>query len=232
MTDSKNINYNSIKLIKNEILEEGVHLLTFRRNFSFIPGQVIALTLDFTIEPRLYSIASGMDDVLLKILFDVKPEGKLTNRLAKLIPGESIYVSNPIGTFTSDMNNAVWIASGTGIAPYASMFYSGLSINKILIHGGKRLTSFYFESDFINVMNDRYIRCCSRDAENGVYHGRVTSYLKNLAMLDPKQMYYICGNAEMIVETREILIEQGISFEKIMAEIYFKKIWIIFLVRR
>jgi ferredoxin/flavodoxin---NADP+ reductase len=221
MTESANLHYTSTKLVNNEILEQGVHLISLKRNFNFIPGQLIAITLDFTIEPRLYSIASGVNDPLLKILFDVKPEGKLTNIMAKLIPGEELYISNPIGTFTCDNSKAIWIASGTGIAPYASMLYSGLSDKKTLIHGGKSLTSFFFQSDFIKILGEKYIRCCSRHAGTGVYYGRLTSYLKEIPELDPNQMYYLCGNAEMVVEVREILIGHGVPFEKIMAEIYF-----------
>jgi ferredoxin--NADP+ reductase len=221
MSENKNISYNSHRVIKNEVIDEGVHLLCFKRKFSFIPGQVVAITLDFAIEPRLYSIASGISDPLLKILFDVKPEGKLTNIMAGLLSGEPVYISNPIGTFTSDKEKAFWIAAGTGIAPYASMFYSGLSNNKTLIHGGRSLKSFYFQSDFLNIMGERYIRCCSRETGDGVYFGRLTEYLKNLPSYDPDQIYYLCGSTEMIVDTREILLEHGVPFEKIMAEIYF-----------
>jgi ferredoxin--NADP+ reductase len=221
MKKSTDLTYTSCRLVKNELIDNGVHLLSFIRKFEFIPGQVVAITLDFTIEPRLYSIASGANDPQLIILFDVKPDGLLTKRLAKLIPGEPVYISNPIGTFTSDKENAFWIAAGTGIAPYASMFFSGLSEKKTLMHGGKSLNSFYFQSDFMASMQDRYIRCCTREHGDGIYSGRLTEYLKNLPFLDPDQIYYLCGSAEMIVETREILIEKRVPFEKIMAEIYF-----------
>ena len=221
IAESSNITFTPSILIKNEIIDYGIHLLSFKRKFDFIPGQVIAITSEFTIEPRLYSIASGMNDSILRILFDIKPEGILTNKMAALKPGEFLHLSNPIGSFTCNKESATWIAAGTGIAPYASMFYSGLSENKTLIHGGKSLNSFYFKSDFIRVMGERYIRCCSKEVGDGVHPGRLTDYLKNLTYIEPDQVYYLCGSAEMIVETREILIEQGVPFEKIMAEIYF-----------
>ena len=219
--ENNEITYSSHSLIENRVIDEGVHLLVFKRKFNFLPGQVVAITLDFTIEPRLYSIASGDKDPNLKILFDIKPEGVLTNKLSRLIPGDPVYISNPIGTFTSDNEKAFWIASGTGIAPYVSMLFSGLSDNKILIHGGKSLNSFYFQSEFLASMNERYIRCCSRETAEGIYKGRLTEYLKNSILPDPGQIFYLCGSAEMIVETRQILIEKGVPFENIMAEIYF-----------
>ena len=39
--------------------------------------------------------------------------------------------------------------------------------------------------------------------------------------LDPVLKYYLCGSAEMVVDTRDILIEKGIPFENIVSEIYF-----------
>jgi ferredoxin/flavodoxin---NADP+ reductase len=219
--ENNEITYLSHILMSNKIIEDGVHLLSFKRKFDFLPGQVVAITLDFTIEPRLYSIASGDKSPQLDILFDVKPEGQLTNRLAKLLPGEPVYISNPIGTFTCDIGKAYWIAAGTGIAPYASMYLSGNSENKTLIHGGRSLNSFYFQDDFRLGLKDKYIRCCSRETGEGIFDGRLTDYLKQQEYLDPDQMYYLCGSAEMIVDTRQILITKGIPFEKIMAEIYF-----------
>jgi ferredoxin--NADP+ reductase len=37
----------------------------------------------------------------------------------------------------------------------------------------------------------------------------------------PKVKYFICGQALMVVEIRDLLIQKGIPFENIMAEIYF-----------
>ena len=37
----------------------------------------------------------------------------------------------------------------------------------------------------------------------------------------PCLKYYLCGSAEMVVEIRDILIEKGIPFDRIISEIYF-----------
>ena len=38
----------------------------------------------------------------------------------------------------------------------------------------------------------------------------------------PKQIkYYLCGNPEMVVEVRDIILGKGVDFENIIAEIYF-----------
>ncbi|MBE0653662.1 MAG: hypothetical protein IH594_07675 [Bacteroidales bacterium] len=54
-----------------------------------------------------------------------------------------------------------------------------------------------------------------------MYHGRLTSWLKEQEHLPRDYKYYLCGSAEMVVQTRDILVAKGISFDRIMAEIYF-----------
>ena len=101
------------------------------------------------------------------------------------------------------------------------MFYSGLWQDKFLIHGGRTLSSFYFEEAFMPVLNDRYIRCCSAEQGNGVYEGRLTTYLRERPFLPVDIKYYLCGSAEMVVETRDILLSKNVPFDRIIAEIYF-----------
>jgi ferredoxin--NADP+ reductase len=113
-----------------------------------------------------------------------------------------------------------WIATGTGIAPFYSMIKSGLSTNKKLIHGVRHLNQFYFEDELETELNEKYLRCCSGESSCNTIPGRVTDYLNSMDNL-PDVKYYICGQALMVVEVRDLLIKRGIKFENIMAEIYF-----------
>lgn len=214
------------KLYKKELIEvkelisKRVYLLSIILDYGFIPGQVVAISTSVKIPARLYSICNSSGSGYVNILFDVVPDGILTNKLAKLKKGDKVLVSKPFGHFIGDVEPSYWIAAGTGIAPFASMFYSGLSENKILIHGGRTLDSFYFLEDFKS-MGDRYIRCCTQETCDGVFEGRLTHYLKKQNDLPKDYKYYLCGSAEMIMETRSILLTKGVPFDRIIAEIYF-----------
>ena len=210
----------SIILSSYEIAPD-VFLLSMPRAHDFIPGQVIGLALDPKDDARLYSICSGKDQDELQVLFNVKQDGYLTPSLANVHQGDKIWISKPYGSFLGTTEAAYWIAAGTGIAPFLSMFRSGQGRDKVLIHGSRTLDSFYFSEEFKPILQGNYIRCCSREARNEVYEGRVTDYLKYCTHLPPDHKYYICGLAEMVVEARDILISRGIPFEQIMAEIYF-----------
>jgi ferredoxin--NADP+ reductase len=142
-----------------EEIRKDVYILSFKRDFNFIPGQVIGITDSNEIPPRLYSIASGNNEDFVRILFDVKDGGVLTPRLASLDRGSTISTTLPMGSFICNESIAYWIATGTGIAPFASMFFSGLGFNKTLIHGARTLDSFYFEKEFTAGFGQNYIRC-------------------------------------------------------------------------
>lgn len=220
------INTSEYKLFSAEVLKldeiaAGVFVLSYKKQHNFKAGQVVAITVDLNDEPRLYSIASGEGEKEIRILFNVVLEGKLTTQMAGLKCGDQIYISKPFGNYTGSKEAAYWIAAGTGIAPFASMFYSGLGNNKVLIHGGRNLNSFYFKDVFKKAFGENYVRCCSQETGDGVYEGRLTEYLKSSQNLPSANKYYLCGSAEMVVETRDILIGKGIPFEQIIAEIYF-----------
>lgn len=210
-----------VKITSNIEIAPSVFLLSFMRDFSFNAGQVLGITNDPSEDARLYSIASGENDPQTSILYNIKPGGKLTPPLSHLIPGNSLWITAPFGSFAADNKPAYWIAAGTGIAPFLSMFLSGYGNDNILIHGGRAIESFYFSDKFIPALGSNYIRCSTVVSLNGIYHGRVTTYLENINDLPPDRKYYLCGSAEMVVDCREILLLKGIPFNNIVAEIYF-----------
>jgi len=209
------------KVIANREISPGVFYLTFDKTGDFVAGQTVAAGVTPEIEPRLYSLASGTQAKTMSILYIVVEGGALTPKMAELKKGDKLYVSKAFGTFYGSAWPSYWIASGTGIAPYYSMFHSGLTKDKVLIHGGRTLDSFYFADEFKPLFGENYIRCCSRESGDGVYEGRLTQYLQEKNDLPPDYKYYLCGSSEMVVEARDILINKGIPFQNILAEIYF-----------
>jgi len=210
-----------VTLTGNQEISPGVHLISWKRTHDFQPGQVVKITVDLAITPRIYSICSGNDDSEISVLFNVKEDGLLTPKLASMIPGMKIWTCKPYGSFKDGKKPAWWIATGTGIAPFYSMFRSGISENKTLIHGARQLNQFYFEDELEWAMGDRYIRCCSQEQSCNVYPGRVTKYLEEFNELPVDINYYLCGKALMVVEVRDLLISRGVPYQNILAEIYF-----------
>ena len=208
-------------LTRHDEISPGVYVIGFERLFDFKPGQAVKLAVDTDHPPRIYSICSGTDDRELCILFNIKPDGFLTPRLAELKVGDSLYASPPCGTFVGTDEPAWWIAAGTGIAPFRSMLRSGMGSDTVLVHGARRLDQFYFNDEFSAALGDRYHRCCSTETAPQLFAGRVTGFLAGQDTLPADRLYYVCGQAIMAVETRDLLIKKGIPFDHILTEIYF-----------
>lgn len=208
------------ELLKKSEIQPGVFVHSFKKNFSFVAGQCVAIKYELSEEYRIYSIASGENTEYIDILFDVNPEGLLTPRLASLKIGQSVYISNPFGNFFTPVGESWWIAAGTGIAPFMAMARSGFANGKTLIHGAPTKKDFYFSED-LSISMGHYVRCCSREKVDGTWHGRVTSWLADHPALPVDIPFLICGSAEFVVDVRDVLLEKGIKFDKIIAEIYF-----------
>jgi ferredoxin/flavodoxin---NADP+ reductase len=215
------IKLKQIKVLSNSEIAPSVFVLSFLRDFEFEAGQVIGIGMTPSDDARLYSICSGKDEDKIRILYNVKPEGKLTPTLSVLKAADHIYISPPFGSYYGTEKPAYWIAAGTGLAPFYSMYRSNLGKNKTLLHGGRKLDSFYFSDELTAYFGEKYIRCSSVEEAPGIYKGRVTQYLQDMNDLPLNEMYFLCGSAEMVVDCREILLSKGVPFDNIVAEIYF-----------
>jgi ferredoxin--NADP+ reductase len=210
-----------VRITGNLEISPGVHLISYRRNHDFTPGQVVKISLSGNIPPRIYSVCSGNQETEIRILFNIKEDGLLTPGLSACIPGDTILVSKPYGSFTDQGGPAFWIATGTGIAPFYSMFRSGMGEDKRLIHGARLLNQFYFEDELDWALGNRYVRCCSKEQSCNTFPGRVTDFLREENEFPRENKYYLCGKALMVVEVRDLLIEKGIPYGNILSEIYF-----------
>lgn len=209
------------KIIENQTIKPGVHYIKIERNFDFMPGQVIALAMEPNDEPRLYSIASGKNENYLGILFDIYPDGALTPTLSQIKNGDTVYISAPFGKFLCEHKPAMWIATGTGVAPFISLAQSNQAADVVFLHGSRTLDGFFFQELFKHHLSDNYLRFCTSESSEAVHEGRLTNHLKEQKSLPTDYKYYLCGSAQMIIDVREILISKQVAFENIIAEIYF-----------
>jgi ferredoxin-NADP reductase len=209
-----------VRVTSNVEIAPRIYRLSFRRQWDFVPGQCIALTVDPLVAARFYSIASGTGDSQVEVLYDLVPEGTLTPRLAALAPEEELLCSRPFGAFQDAKGPSCWIGAGTGIAPFLSMARSGATEGKLLVHGSRSIAGLIERSFFSRLLDGRYVPCCTRETDIGVYFGRPTAWLSEKS-LPVTGRFLLCGNSGMVVDARDILIGRGVRFVDVIAEIYF-----------
>jgi ferredoxin/flavodoxin---NADP+ reductase len=202
-------------------LTESTYILRFDRNdMKFVPGQHITLRLPGNNQVREYSIYSPDSEPYLEVLIREVENGFLSKKLRKLKRGDLLNVEGPFGYFSIDNDKRengkfLFIASGTGIAPFHSMTGSYQGLYYKILHGVRYANEAY-ERNFY--LPGKYLLCASRD--EGDFNGRVTDYLKS-HLPDPQTLIYLCGNCDMINDVYYLLTSRGISYNQFRTEVYF-----------
>ncbi len=207
-----------VSISSNSNIAPNTFVLSFKRDFDFIPGQIIGISINQEIAPRLYSICSAPHEDEVSVLYNIKADGQLTPPLAKVKTGDKLWIKAPQGKFIFDNKPAWWIATGTGIAPFRAM-HRAKQVPLKLIQGSRFTQELFFKDEFETLPD--YIKCCSKDKGDGIFAGRLTQYLNELPKLPKDINYYLCGSAEMVVDVRNLLIEKGADYNRIITEIYF-----------
>jgi ferredoxin--NADP+ reductase len=203
-------------------LTDTSYILRFDKNgMKFTPGQHITLGLTGDSQIREYSVYSPNNVDYLEVLIKEVESGTVSKRLKKLNPGSIVNVDGPFGFFTLDekklaSSKLLFIATGTGIAPFHSIVNSYPNLNYTILHGIRFGNEQYEANQY---PKDKYISCISRE-KAGSFHGRVTDYLlKN--SIDSDTLVYLCGNYEMIHAVYDVLTTKGLSPDNIRTEVYF-----------
>ncbi|WP_163709521.1 ferredoxin--NADP reductase [Mangrovibacterium lignilyticum] len=203
------------------LTEETFSLRLPKSRFTYHAGQHISLGIQGDYQSREYSIYSGENDECLEVLVKEVEDGYFTPKLSKLKPGDLVEVNGPFGKFKIDEKKTadhkfVFVASGTGIAPFRSMVRTYPDLDYTLIHGVRYGKEAYDKDEYAP---DRHILCTSGD-KTGKVHGRLTKYLKS-ASFEKKTQFYLCGNSNMIFDALEILKDKGFDRDQIHCEVYF-----------
>lgn len=209
------------RVISVRELSESAYVLRMERNnFSFEPGQYIHAGPLSEMGQREYSVYSEPSADYLEVLIKEIPGGHISPKLRRLNAGDWVNVEGPFGFFCLEQPQScrpfLFIATGTGISPFHCFIGSYPEINYTLVHGVRHSSEFY---DHQHYQSSRLIRCVSRE-KAGDHHGRVSGWLKNHSVPDTA-IVYICGGCDMIYEVYDILEAQGVSSDRIHAEVYF-----------
>ena len=203
-------------------LNESTYILRFSRGgMQFKPGQHIKLGLMGSGELKEYSIYSSPASPSIELLIKEVDDGALSQELRKVKPGDELSVKGPYGSFLADAKpkqgeKHLFIASGTGIAPFHSFILTYPEADYRLIHGIRNINEAYEREHY---EAGRYCSCTSR-GNKGDYNGRITDYL--LANLEDKvDKIYLCGNSSMIYDAMDILKTQGYRQDQLFTEAYF-----------
>lgn len=210
------------KVLKKEQLSAQTFLLyTERPEVSVKAGQCFSVgTKELGIN-REYSIYSGVNESFLTFLIREVEDGIVSPVLGACETDYEVEIHGPYGEFCLlddhiEQSPFIFIASGTGIAPFHSFIKTYPNLNYKLFHGVRGEEETYERDHYLP---DCYIPCISRPTQK-VLPQRVTDYFRCNAICT-QTIYYLCGNRKMITDTIPLLLNAGVSGDHIFTETFF-----------
>jgi len=200
---------------------------------AFVPGQFLSVTAtigedDIT---RAYSIVSPPDGNRFALCANLVQEGHLSPFLFSLSPGDEIDFKGPYGAFIlrRPASDSIFVATGTGIAPFRSMLLSHLDAHPdrrfTLIFGVRHERGLLYHDELSALAeahaNFSYQPTLTRPSDHWTGGtGRVQQPTLE-ALGDRRDMdIYICGLREMVEDMRLRLKETGLDRKRIIYEKY------------
>ncbi|HSU62687.1 MAG TPA: ferredoxin--NADP reductase [Burkholderiales bacterium] len=199
---------------------------------AFEAGQFVRLALDIGGEriARPFSFVNPPADPVHEFYGIVVPEGPLSPRLARLQPGDTLYVaSNPAGFLVlSEVPEAetLWlISTGTGIAPFLSILRTEAPWrrfrNVVLVHAVRHAKELVYRDLILDISRKqklRYVSFVSREAHPDSLTGRIPAAVRDarleqsagLKIAPESSQVLLCGNPDMLKDATAALMERGL----------------------
>jgi NAD(P)H-flavin reductase len=216
-----------------ELMVEGVD------EFRFTPGQFVSIKHpkpDGKEHTRAYSIASPpRPNATFDLCLNRVDDGFLSNWLCNLEQGTTLQFHGPHGLFTlrQPSKDAIFIATGTGIAPIRGMvqwLFEQPERNRgheyWLVFGTRYEHSIYYRDEFEQIerenTNFHYVPTLSRCGDDWQgCRGYVQDHVREIVAGRSDMQAYICGLHQMVNANRELLKnEMGWDRKQIVFERY------------
>ena len=190
--------------------------------FEFKAGQTIRFIHESM--ERYYSLVSTPDDPTLTLCVYYVPQGRFSPVLANAEIGASFRFTGPHGyfTFNPSERTPVFVATGTGIAPFVSMGRSGVA-DFIILHEVESVEDLYYR-DLFRKIASQYIPCLLEPSAAdllppGTFHGNAAGFIKE--KLPPASYdFYLCGEREMTGEVT-LLADEHFPGSYVFKEVFF-----------
>jgi ferredoxin-NADP reductase len=212
------------KLLNRSWLSKKAAEIEFSRpsGFTFLPGQRIRFIHES--KERDYSLISTPQDAALLICVRHIKNGFFSPILCSAEIGTPFRFEGPQGyfSFRPSSRPVVFVATGTGVAPFVSMAGSGVS-GFTLLHGVHLPEDLYYSSIF-RTKAKQYVPCLTGTSNRlsvlpEAFYGRVTDYLETRLSVDVYD-FYLCGRSDMIRDAT-LLVDDKFHGSYIYSEIFY-----------
>jgi ferredoxin-NADP reductase len=195
--------------------------------FTFIPGQAIEISINklgWLNNKRPFTCICLPSEDYLEFIIKSYPSHKgVTNEMKFLKRNDELILHSVFGSIRYK-GEGVFIAGGTGITPFISIFRNLNVTKKIgdnkLIYANNTKEDILLEEEFTSLLGDNFIPILSDENKHGYEHGLINTEFIKSNVADLNCYFYICGPQSMMKSIQSDLNDLGIKPEKIVTEIF------------
>jgi len=199
----------------------------------YLPGQFVSFSgmINDKKITRAYSTASPPWGNRFELCLNRVQDGFFSPYLFEMRPGAMVDMKGPLGHFVlkNTPSDSIFVATGTGIAPFRSMLHAHLETNQdrqfTLVFGVRFEPSLLYRAEFEqlakNYSNFRFLPTLSRPSEEwSGLTGHVQQHVFDTLGERRDMDVYICGLKAMVDDVRTKLKELGLDRRQIIFEKY------------
>jgi NAD(P)H-flavin reductase len=216
----------------------------------FQPGQYVSFIINQQTR-RQYTCCSAPAETQFEIVIDVSPMGVGSKYFLDKEVGDGVEYLGPLGSFALSDNSLkkIFVATGTGIAPFRSMILEKVQSSSFMVHGNnnqQQVSTNYelssmnyslywglrFEHDVYWVSEfealTRQYRgfkfFISLSKPGTTWHGltgHITEHVFEKENTLQNCEFYLCGNSAMINDMRSRLLRVNVKDERIKSDLFY-----------
>lgn len=210
-------------------------------SFRFQSGQFTMIGLETETRPilRAYSMASAYYDDYLEFFSIKVPDGPLTSKLQRIVPGDTILIgAKPTGTLlVSNLRpgkRLFLLGTGTGFAPWASVLRDPEVYERfetvVAVEGCREVAELEYATQTVMAVREHeylrelvegklhYYATVTREPYH--HQGRIPALIENGKMCEDlgiapfdlaTDRVMLCGNPHMLADLRKLFVDRGFA---------------------
>jgi len=193
--------------------------------YDFNPGQatVVSVNLpEWKDEIRPFTFTNLREAKYLEFMVKIyESHNGVTKMMGKVNAGDELIIHEVFGAIQYE-KPGVFIAAGSGITPFISIFRDLYHKNKLrgnrLIYVNKTMDDIIMGEELFRMLKKDFVNVLTRQNVIGYRERRIDRNYLIANIIDFSQHFYVCGPDDFVKEITTILLDLGADMESLVFE--------------
>jgi len=216
-----------VKVLEAKFITHDVKKFTVEKpeGYNFIPGQATDVSINqpaWKSQLRPFTFTNLRDSKSLEFMIKIYNEQNgVTKELGRTNAGDELILHDVFGAIQYK-GPGVFIAAGSGITPFISIFRELYRHNLIngnrLIYVNKTSEDIIMGQELFKMLKKNFINVLTRENTIGYVGKRIDRKFLIENIMDFSQHFYVCGPEDFVRDINKYLVELGADISSLVFE--------------